>query len=101
MKIVFLGSAIAEHLRRWSRFFADLGHEGHVVTWNSRILDGFAPVFVHQVQKPLKGESIFARGVNDLRLRAALRRTLTRLKPDLVHAHSAGAYAWRYGNGLF
>jgi glycosyltransferase involved in cell wall biosynthesis len=94
MKILFMGDALAEHLRRWSRFFADLGHEIHVITWNSRILEGFEPVKVHQLKKPLSDAGILARGINLFWLRTMVRRKIAQIQPDLIHAHSAGAYAW-------
>jgi L-malate glycosyltransferase len=94
MKILFMGDALAEHLRRWSRFFAGLGHEVHVLTWNSRILEDFEPAKVYQLEKPLSDDGIMARGMNLLWLRTMIRRKIAQIQPDLIHAHSAGAYAW-------
>lgn len=94
MKIVFLGDALAEHLRRWSKFFAGLGHEVHVITWNAKILDGFEPVVVHRLEKPVDKTGPLARVMNLWRLRGEVRRLIREIQPDLIHAHSAGAYAW-------
>jgi L-malate glycosyltransferase len=94
MKIIFLGNALAEHLRRWSRFFVALGHEVHVITWNSRILDGYEPVVVHQLQKVSSDSGVFGRAANLLRLRSQVRRLIREIQPDLIHAHTVSSYAW-------
>jgi len=94
MRILLLGDAIAEHLLRWSKAFARRGHEVHVMTWNPRMLAGYEPVVVHLVRKWSRRTGPLARAVNLLRLRFAVRRLIARIRPDLVHAHSAGAYAW-------
>jgi glycosyltransferase involved in cell wall biosynthesis len=94
MKIVFFGDALAEHLRRWSKFFADRGHEVHVITWNSPVLEGYEPVVVHPLQKAVERRGLVARCVNLVRLKTAVGRLLAEIRPDLIHAHSAGAYAW-------
>ena len=94
MKIIFLGDALAEHLRRWSKFFSGLGHEVHVITWNTRILDDFAPVTVHKLEKTRADAGVLSRCINLLQLRRDVRRLIAQIQPDLIHAHSAGAYAW-------
>lgn len=94
MKLILFGDAIAEHLLRWSRFFAGLGHEVHVVTWTPRMLDGYEPAIVHQFTKVLAGTGAIARAVNFLRLKRQVRRLIGQIQPDIIHAHSARAYAW-------
>ena len=95
MRILFFGDCAAEHLRRWSKFFASLGHDVHVITWNTFVLDGFAPVHVHLVQKYKHlGSSIAGRLVNFMVLISQVRRRVREINPDIIHAHSAGAYAW-------
>ncbi len=94
MKLLFLGDALAEHLQRWSRYFVGLGHEVHVITWNPRILGGYEPAVVHQLVKPLAEIGILSRSINLVRLRAQVRRLIRTIRPDLIHAHGAGAYAW-------
>lgn len=94
MKIVFFGDAIAEHLRRWTVFFAGLGHEVHVVTWNRETLPGYDTVCIHQLSKPVGGSGIFSRAITFLRLRTEVRRLMRQIRPDLVHSHDAGSYAW-------
>jgi L-malate glycosyltransferase len=94
MKLIFLGNAIAEHLLRWARSFTGLGHEVHVVTWNTVALDGYEPAVVHRLSKPLGDTGVIARAVNLWRLRADVRRLIGKIQPDLVHAQTAGSYAW-------
>jgi glycosyltransferase involved in cell wall biosynthesis len=94
MKIVFLGDALAEHLRRWSKFFAGLGHEVHVITWNREVLGGFEPAILHRLEKRRVDSGIIGRAVNLIDLRVKVRRAIAQIQPDLVHAHAANAYGW-------
>ncbi len=93
MRLLYLGDAAAEHLRRWSRHFAARGDEVHVVTWNPNVLDGFEPVTVHLIRKPnLPGP--LGRAASLLALLPRLRRIVSETRTELVHAHTAEAYAW-------
>ncbi|MEN6333464.1 MAG: glycosyltransferase, partial [Phycisphaerales bacterium] len=94
MKLVFFGDAIVEHLRRWTTFFARQGHEVHVITWNLKVLDGYGAVHVHPMPKALSSSNALARAVNLVSLTRRVRRLLRQIQPDLIHAHSAGPYAW-------
>ncbi len=94
MKLAFLGDAIEMHLFRWARSFVGLGHEVHVITWNTQVLDGYHPAVVHRVAKPMVGDHGIARGINLFRMKPAIQRLIREIKPDLIHAHGAGAYAW-------
>lgn len=94
MIILFLGDAQAEHLRRWSRMFADKGHAVHVLTWNATVLDGYTPVQVHVVEKTFSGGSLLCRLGNFVALLRKVKRIIRSISPDLIHAHSAEAYSW-------
>lgn len=95
LKIVFLGDALAEHLLRWSKYIARLGHEVHVITWNNRTLNGFDPVVLHKIRKKtLFRHHLLDRVVNLVWCQFRVNRLLVRIKPDMIHSHSAGAYSW-------
>jgi len=95
MRILFFGDCAAEHLRRWSKYFANMGHDIHVITWNNYILDGYDPVQVHLLKKyKYRGSSFVGRLINFMILFKQVKSCIINIKPDIIHAHSAGAYSW-------
>jgi glycosyltransferase involved in cell wall biosynthesis len=81
--VAYLGSI---HTRRWVSFFAERGHEVHVVTCG-----GFNPLEdqgyeVHDLGAPRFGKLGYL-----LKVRRA-RRVLRKIAPDVVHAHYATSY---------
>ena len=60
IKIIFFADAAAEHSMRWAKFFADLGYEVHLLSWNieggsgsyrqrSAIIKQARPVIFHYI----------------------------------------------------
>ncbi len=95
MRIYLLSDAGGvPHTRRWARWFADHGHEVHVVSLNDRILPDYGAVTVHAVWTPRFGNALPERALKAPIVLARLWRLFRRYPPDLVHAHSAGGYAW-------
>jgi len=94
MKICFFSDAKAEHIRRWSKYFAYKGHYVDLITWNHSVLDDYSPVRVHVIQKKIKLNNAVSRTLNFPSLLLEIKRLLRKIKPDVLHAHSAGAYAW-------
>lgn len=87
LRLVFVAHPNSIHVRRWTAWFARAGHQ---VT----ILD---PTGV----PPDAGlDGVAVRGVRANRLpgwlgrRAAMRRALHELRPDVVHAHYLGRFGW-------
>ena len=74
----------AVHTRRWAQFFADRGHEVHVVTCGSAGASG--GYRVHDLGRTRGGKVGYL-----AKLRRA-RRIVRGLEPDLVHAHYATSY---------
>jgi glycosyltransferase involved in cell wall biosynthesis len=94
MNICFFSDARAEHTRRWSKYFALKGHHVDIITWNPNTLDNYEPVQVHVVHKTLASSNILSRILNLPYLIAEIKKIIREIKPDVIHAHSAGAYAW-------
>ncbi len=94
MKICFFADAAAEHTRRWTKYFALKGHRVYLITWNSNILNDYEPVRVHVVQKTLASSNILLRILNLPHLLSEIRKIIRETQPDIIHAHSAGAYTW-------
>lgn len=95
LRLCFFADAAAEHTRRWAKFFALRGDDVHVITWRPRVLEDYDPVKVHVFKKPIdvKGTTL-ARVRNLFPVLRGISRLLKDLDPDLIHAHSVGAYAW-------
>lgn len=94
MRIFILSDTAAPHTRRWARWFAQRGHEVHVVSFNSKGLPGYEPAIVHAIWEPRFGNVLIERVLKSPIIIVRLRGLFNRYPPDIVHAHSAGGYAW-------
>lgn len=94
MRIILLADAAAPHTRRWAKWFAHKGHEVHVITFNSNSLIDYDPVTLHLVWKSKVGNFLFFRVFKMISILVKIRKILKKFPPDLIHAHSAGGYAW-------
>lgn len=85
MRIVFVAHHGSVHTRRWVGFFAQRGHEVHVVTCGDEgaPAEGYA---VYDLDRPRVGKLGYFAKVR--RARAIIRS----LRPDVVHAHHATSY---------
>jgi L-malate glycosyltransferase len=85
VRIAFVAHHGSIHTRRWAAHFAAAGHDVHVVTCGDGAVahPGYT---VHDLGPLTVGKATYF-----LRLRAA-RQTLSRIDPDLVHAHYLTSY---------
>ncbi len=94
MRIAYLAWHGSVHTRRWAGWFAERGHEVHVVTCgdgDARDVDGDGASLplryhVHDLGAPRGGRLGYF-----LKLRAA-RRAIRRIQPDVLHAHWLTSY---------
>lgn len=104
LKIVFFADAVAEHTVRWVKFFANAGHEVHVISWNDfskgsgsyrkdDIKNTFYPAKLH-ILGDKRPQTKVAYFLWLLSLVFAIRRLVKKIQPDLIHSHSVGAHAW-------
>src|SRR5712692_2520891 len=82
MKLCLLADAASVHTRRWAEYFAERGHEVHLLSMRPA---RYSRVTVHRIRPP------FGRG-GYLAAAWVARRRIRRLAPDLVHAHYASSY---------
>ncbi len=94
MKVCFFSDAQAEHTRRWTKHFAEKGHTVDLITWNPDVLPDYPPVRLHVLKKITGSNGIVSRTCNLFFLLGQTRRIFKDAQPDILHAHSAGAYAW-------
>ena len=100
MNICFFGDGAAHHLRRWSRYFADKGHEIHIITFNPNILNGYEPVQVHILKKCFREPTLISRILSTLPMVLSLKALIKDISPDVIHVHSASGYAWTMFSGF-
>lgn len=94
MRIVFVAHHGTVHTRRWISFFAERGHEVHVVTCGGGDEydedDDGRPLprryEVHDLGPPRAGKLGYLAKI------PAARRVVRRLRPDVLHAHWATSY---------
>lgn len=82
MRLLYLANAASVHTRKWVNYFADEGHEVHLVTWHKPdATSGFAStVRIHRVICPPHYLMRYGTLMEVRRIAGAVR-------PDLVHAH--------------
>jgi len=85
MKICYIGDATSGHTKRWAKWFADRGHEVHLISAFPASIDG---VTLHLIGNKTKGSP-----VNFLRKAFQTKQLVKKIKPDILHAH----YVFGYG----
>ena len=104
LKIIFFADAGVEHTVRWVRYFANAGHEVHIISWNDfsggsasyrsdDIKSSFYPAKLHIIEG-VRPKSKFTYILWVLSLVLTIRKLFKKIQPNLIHSHSVGAYAW-------
>lgn len=94
MKILLLSDSAAPHTRRWANWFASSGNEVHVVSFNSRVDPGYKDVTLHNLWVGDKPKSRISSISRALIILIKLKLLFHKIKPDVTHSHSLGAYSW-------
>jgi glycosyltransferase involved in cell wall biosynthesis len=86
MRIAYLSIGGHIHTERWLRWFADRGHEVHLITVDPHPLSG---VKVHDLRTGVPWKPLhYAVGI------LRLRRLLRDIRPDLLHTHFLQGYGY-------
>jgi glycosyltransferase involved in cell wall biosynthesis len=94
-KLLLLADTAAPHTRRWANWFAKNGWEVHIVSFNQQMFEGYKDVEIHLLWKSRQFTSgFFIRIFKSIILIFRLYRITRKIRPDIVHSHSAGSYAW-------
>ncbi|MGY8986150.1 MAG: glycosyltransferase family 4 protein [Sphingomonadales bacterium] len=91
MKICFIASSGSIHSFRWTTFFADLGHEIHLISPVPKTYPIPENIHYHEIASALPKYLWFP--IASL----LIRKKLKEIKPDVLHIHSIGSYgllAW-------
>jgi glycosyltransferase involved in cell wall biosynthesis len=85
MRLCYLGSANSIHTQRWIKYFAEKGHETHLISYEPGIIDN-VKMYVLPERKN-RYFSLISRYFE-------VKKLVKNIKPDLVHAHYIGGYGW-------
>ena len=94
LRIAVLADPNSVHTRRWLADLADRGHELHLVVDEPDDVRGDLPSGVRLHRYPRFGR-VRLPAISSLQGRGALRRTLRRIVPDILHAHYLTRYGWQ------
>lgn len=93
MRIAYLSIGRHLHTERWIRYFAQRGHDCHLLTVQPGPIDG---VTVHDITSRAPGKPL-----RYLRSLSVIRRLLRELQPDLLHTHFLTGYGyWGHFSGF-
>ena len=87
MKICYLADASSIHTQRWVKYFAERGHEVHLISYNPARIEN---VKIYVLPKIKNQFLTFI-----LRF-FEVKKLVKKIKPDLLHAHYISGYGW-YG----
>jgi len=93
VKLCYLADASSIHTQRWVKYFADVGHEVHVISQKPFGANPPTNVSLHLLQ-PLKVGSTTIKGANLPFQILQIHQNIRRLKPHLLHAHDALGYGF-------
>ena len=89
MRISYIANAESIHTQRWVQYFADKGHEVHLISPTPPIGNYPQNVSLYPI-KVLEG----IRGLNHPFSVFQIRRIMKRINPDILHAHYAADYGF-------
>ena len=84
-----MAPATSAHIIKWCRYFTGHGHEVHVVSFIEGTIPG---VEVHYIDSPATVSSSDLRKLSYLTRIIKIRKTVSHIKPDIIHAHYASSY---------
>lgn len=94
LKLLILSDTAAPHTRRWANWFHEQGNEVSVVSLNPQNCDGYAGPTIFHVWKASSRNGTLIRAMKLIVVYIRLMRVVNQTRPDVIHAHSTGAYAW-------
>jgi len=88
MRICYLATIESIHTRRWLEYFRNKGHEVHIITFAPGEMDGIS---VHYFEQP-KSRHPLSKLYFFLSTFHKVRQTISKINPDVLHAHKALGY---------
>jgi glycosyltransferase involved in cell wall biosynthesis len=100
LRLAFVGEPNSIHTRRWVTWFAEQGHEVH-------LLEGFGATIAPGLDDRIRVERYRAFGrvripvLGSFQGRRELRRLLGRIRPDVLHGHFVRRFGWQAASAGF
>ena len=86
MKIFYIAPSKSIHAERWMRYFADAGHEVHLITSDAPQIN-IKNIKVEMLKRFGPHSPIISHLVNFVAKEFQFRKLIRTLKPDIIHAH--------------
>jgi len=88
VRLCYVANPRSIHVQRWVRYFADRGHEIHLINARPTPAPELPGVTLHQARVPRIPR------LRNLALGIAIRRLVRRIRPDVLHAHQVSPDGW-------
>ena len=99
MKVMYLGNAKSIHVQRWANYFNIRGWDVHILT-RTPTQNGLNPGIQQHELFCIKRLEYLIEPINRIIRVRQIRRLISEIKPDLIHAHGLpqyGEYAYLAG----
>jgi len=87
MRICYIAGIGSLHTQRWVRYFANQGHDVHVITLGSSEVNTIKDVRLHELKSIRPQIRFISYGANLLFYAIQVRKLLREIKPDIIHTH--------------
>ena len=87
MKICYLADAADIHTQRWAKYFADKGHEVHLISFRPSS-ENLENINLHLFKKFGREVKILKYTINPLLNLKHLKELIKEINPDIIHGHS-------------
>lgn len=94
MKICYLANAKSIHIQRWLKYFADNGHEVHLISQESFGDCNIKNVKLHLLERLRPQIRVVSFPANLFFGVIQVRRLIKKINPDIVHAHYIADYGF-------
>lgn len=84
MKVCYLADAQSIHTQRWVKYFANKGHEVHIITFENYKFDD-KNITLHHLKVPFSRAKLLFKSLK-------IRKIIKKIKPDILHAHFLATY---------
>ena len=92
MKICYLGDASSIHVLRWIKYFLELGHEIHLISFSDLNVSAMNNIHYHKLDRLPRPFNKIPYQYACIIYSLSVQKILKKIKPDLIHAHYTADY---------
>ena len=89
MRICFIAPAESYHTIKWCKWFYDHGHDIHVISFVSSVIEG---ITVHSLDADIDAHGSDFSKLKYLQYAGKIKRIVEQVKPDIINVHFATSY---------